>query len=119
MVSDQQSTSSSRFNRKKENIFARLINAIKKSTTKQKFLYLLILCAFVAILGVLIYKASKDKLQTNTVIPMEKQEIDQDTVDKALNQLQSDPSSIPSGTFMPEKGDYFMTDKSNKGNNQQ
>ncbi len=42
-MSEQQLSSSSRFNRKKENIFARLINAIKQSTTKQKVVVLVII----------------------------------------------------------------------------
>lgn len=55
MVSEQLPTSSSRFNRKKENIFARLINAIRQSTTKQKVKYLVLGLGLVTLVIVCLY----------------------------------------------------------------
>lgn len=41
--------------------------------------------------------------------PVDNQEVDQSAVDAALDQLNKDSSTIPSGAFHPEKGDYFKT----------
>ncbi|MCA9342567.1 hypothetical protein KC950_00945 [Candidatus Saccharibacteria bacterium] len=77
----------------------------------QKVLVAFIVIGVVATLGFAILIAFDTSDQDNGLIQVDNQEIDQATLDQALEQAEKDPSSIPSGAFMPELGeDYFTAD---------
>ncbi len=84
MASEQQPSSSSRFNRKKENIFARLFRAVEKSSTKQKFVTLTIFIVAVCLLAGLSYLR-----QSIEVANQNKCSSNQDLLSKASAKIQS------------------------------
>lgn len=80
----------------------------------QKLLLLVILVVAVIGISAIFYRLFYNRTNDTAIIPMDSQQVDQATIDKINNQLKSDPSKIPSGTFHPELGDdYFITKPNN------
>lgn len=71
---------------------------------------LLVAVFLVLILGAGLFAKNKwlEKHSTK-VIQAENQKVNQSAADAALKELQKNPSSLPSGKFEPNKGDYFRS----------
>jgi hypothetical protein len=83
---------------------------IKAFNFHQRMALLAIILIIVIGLGSLIFVKTSYFNSGVEVVPVESQTINDATLNNALNKVQEDPSSVPSGKFHPELGDKFRSD---------
>lgn len=93
----------------KESWLSRTQVKFSSLAARQKIAILIGFSATIIGLIIIIYSLTSPLPSSNDTL-IDNQKVDQGAVDRALEQLQKDPSAIPSGEFHPEKSDYFMTE---------
>lgn len=106
------------FIEKKPSKASKFKSALKKLKTPKGIMLILVLVLLTAGVITLIWSFSQDSNYVPVSELGEDQVIDQELIDQQLQQYESDPSSVPSGSFKPELGDdYFIVDE--EANNQE
>ncbi len=96
----------------KKTKLSKLKSKFKAFNFKQRILLVIGVVVIVMSLGTVVYRYYNPTVDNGTITPMESQTVDPAALDKALQQYQQDPSSIPSGEFKPD----FKIDDSNSSN---